>query len=158
MEADTNRDAAEFIEAQVPPAEVADSLEDFLRDLIAPAQLTDEAIKKIATAYLDVQQTTTPTNNLYRDILEGVLKHVHPAEFTILDWWAIQFIGGFENRTQINPTTLSKALNVDKTLIHRRIQKWRKIFGHLPPSKELNSQSKHITWRERRKVKLVAKT
>lgn len=148
------RDPAEYNEASIGPQPVAESLEDEIREAAEPVQLSDDAVKRIATKIRSMVDTLgdvegNPDSSTQAKILSAFIEKFSPSEWSVANWWAILFVIDSKHVEGRQPIEISEMLGMSRMTFHWMVKTWRKKLN-IPASDSLWRESTRIGQRKRR--------
>lgn len=145
------RDASEYVESSVPPEEIKDSTEDRLLELLKPHNVPAHKIRAITLLVnedTDEGKWTVAQRREVARILVDFLEKLHPATWSLMDWWACQFAIRSSHCESKTKTDVSKALGISLQRFILCVQKWERIF-HVIPNHDAQRESVRLEWRHR---------
>lgn len=139
------RDPAEYTEASVLPAEIEDTLEDELREVVGnefPPDLFQRLVE-----YVQLQQGETRKSNRHADrirLATHLLETFNPRKWNLINCWALHFAIESRHTKNVSPRMICIALNCHRQFFSRKVIQWRRKLG-LPANKDLWRESRRLT-------------
>ena len=151
------RDPAEYTEASYEPELPADSLEDRLLEILEGKH----SVTVIVTKIVEIIQTENPPEPVSTRvdiqsrarILEHFLEQFSPNEWTLVNWWAIQFAAHTKATENMTLRTVCHLLHVKPPIFCYFVKKWRKQL-RLPKNRDLHREGCRVAGRRRRALAL----
>lgn len=138
-------------EASVGPAEIEDSIEDIIFDLIAPEKLSAKAVGKLAEYVQRCTEYEEKTPAFKARIL-AIISHLRPRPAELVDRWAFNYVMDDSSVQGLPQSVVAEMLGVERSTTCHAIRKWEKLLGFKVGS--FRSQGMHLRARTlRRKAK-----
>ena len=138
-------------EASVGPAEMEDSIEDIIFDLIAPEKLSAKAVGKLSE-YVQRCATYEDKTPAFKARIRAIISHLRPRPAELVDRWAFNYVMDDPSIQGLPQGVIAEMLGVERSTTCHAIRKWEKILGFKVGS--FRSQGQHLRARTlRRKAK-----
>lgn len=146
-------DPAESEEAACEPAEIPDTTEDVLKDLIHPEKLSPKSIDKL-TKFIHQNHNITndPISPQAKQRIRQIIHHLRPTRTELINRWAFAIATEDPSIIGITGQDVARILGINKSTMSYCLKKWRKVLGY-DNSANTKSQGMHLrgrTLRQRR--------
>ena len=147
-------DPADSMEApSCLPEELKDTLEDIIRDAVLPLHLAEPIVAKIVKSLLEhgyqSAGTTEAPVSVKADVIRGFIQLFPPSQWTIMNWWAIQFALHSQSCENISPSMVCSVAGATRQGLNQHVAKWRKRLG-LGKNPDLKRESIRLAGRRLR--------
>jgi len=146
------RDAAEYKEASYQAELPPDSFRDILLDVVDSNKTADQIVDELLVMFKNVESERPGAKVVAEQkvkLLEEFLYLFDPAEWTVVNWWAIHFAIHTKHTEGITVRSACRMLNVNHPAFCYIIQKWRRNI-RLIKNRDLHREGCRIAGRKRR--------
>ncbi len=144
-----------LVEAHLPE-EIEETVEDLIREAAHPVKLSNDAVSKLKLL-LESRASLEPVQVEVRGdarlkLFNEFIDHFTPKEWTMVNWWALQFAIRSKQTDGKSPSMIAETLGMQRQLFHYYIRIWREKLN-LPKHDDAMREGVRLMWaKDRRKT------